>query len=94
MMLTIVERVLIKRGTTNSWECSHKNWLDMRKSKWDYLYNNRGIMVLVVIQWCFCLLYRQYMFIYPRHYGLIFTRSLPIKTIRFPVICCAPRFET
>ena len=48
MILTIVERVLIKRGTTNSWERSHKNWLDMRKSKWDYLYNNGGIIGFTV----------------------------------------------
>ena len=53
MILTIVERVLIKQGTRKSWECSHINWLDMRKSKWDYLYNNGGIMGLVVVEWCF-----------------------------------------
>ena len=57
-----------------------------------------SIMGLVVIKWCFCLLYRQYTFICPRHYGLcplnILIRGLPIKTIRFPVIFCVPRFET
>ena len=97
MILTIVERVLIKQGTRKFWECSHINWLDMRKSKWDYLYNNGGIIGFVVIKWWFCLLYRQFTCIYPRHHGLcplnISVRGLPIKTIRFPVIFCVPKIK-